>query len=176
LLVALALVTVGRGSLGAPGSTIAAIFWLTTLERQRSRSRDRCDQRSVFGACAHFLADVLAARSISVADFHRHVDFSRSRLSEKRSRAPAFLLFHLDCSGLANWPAPKRLHPAHFVGIRFNKIENSLERETARGLVWGSVVLFVVVLLFPGSVPRYVLPPVAPFVLADWPRREEQRF
>src|SRR5581483_8085822 len=46
--------------------------------------------------------------------------------------------------------------------VRFHKIDDSSERETARGLLLGSVVPFVVVLLLPGSVPRYVLPLAAP--------------
>ncbi|HJX97775.1 MAG TPA: glycosyltransferase family 39 protein [Chthoniobacterales bacterium] len=46
--------------------------------------------------------------------------------------------------------------------IRFQKIDNPIEREIARGLFMGSVVPFVVVLFFPGSVPRYVLPLAAP--------------
>src|SRR5207249_8059651 len=46
--------------------------------------------------------------------------------------------------------------------IRFNKIDNLLERETGRGLLWGSLVPLVVVLILPGSAPRYVLPLAAP--------------
>jgi 4-amino-4-deoxy-L-arabinose transferase-like glycosyltransferase len=46
--------------------------------------------------------------------------------------------------------------------VRFNKIENTVERETARGLALGMVVPFVGVLLLPGALPRYVLPLVAP--------------
>jgi len=46
--------------------------------------------------------------------------------------------------------------------IRFDKIDNERERETARGVFLGAVLPFVVVLLFPGSVPRYVLPLAAP--------------
>lgn len=33
----------------------------------------------------------------------------------------------------------------------------------ARGLAWGSLLVFVVVLLIPGTLPRYVLPLMAPF-------------
>lgn len=46
--------------------------------------------------------------------------------------------------------------------IHFRKIDDLLQRETARGLWWGGIVPFVVVLLFPGSGPRYVLPLAAP--------------
>ena len=49
--------------------------------------------------------------------------------------------------------------------LRFSKIDNLVEREIARGLFWGSLVPFVIVLLFPGSVPRYVLPLAAPWCL-----------
>lgn len=42
--------------------------------------------------------------------------------------------------------------------VRFAKIDNLLERETARGLAWGSLLPFVGVLVLPGAAPRYVLP------------------
>jgi 4-amino-4-deoxy-L-arabinose transferase-like glycosyltransferase len=47
--------------------------------------------------------------------------------------------------------------------IRFHKIPDPVQRETLRGLALGSVVLFVIVLLIPGTLPRYILPLVTPF-------------
>jgi 4-amino-4-deoxy-L-arabinose transferase-like glycosyltransferase len=46
--------------------------------------------------------------------------------------------------------------------IRLNKIVDPAQREVARGLTWGTFVPFVAVLLFPGALPRYVLPLGAP--------------
>ena len=46
--------------------------------------------------------------------------------------------------------------------IRPNKIVDPAQRETAHGLTWGTFVPFVAVLLFPGALPRYVLPLGAP--------------
>jgi 4-amino-4-deoxy-L-arabinose transferase-like glycosyltransferase len=42
--------------------------------------------------------------------------------------------------------------------ICFQKISNPVQRETTWGLFWGSLLPFIIVLLFPGSAPRYVLP------------------
>jgi len=47
--------------------------------------------------------------------------------------------------------------------IRFHKIPDPVQRETVRGLALGSILLFVVVLLIPGTLPRYILPLMAPF-------------
>jgi 4-amino-4-deoxy-L-arabinose transferase-like glycosyltransferase len=47
--------------------------------------------------------------------------------------------------------------------IRFHKIPDPVQRETVRGLALGSILLFVIVLLIPGTLPRYVLPLIAPF-------------
>ncbi len=47
--------------------------------------------------------------------------------------------------------------------VRLNKITEALAREVVRGLICGSALLFVVVLLIPGTLPRYVLPLAAPF-------------
>jgi len=47
--------------------------------------------------------------------------------------------------------------------IRFHKIPDPVQREIVRGLALGSILLFVVVLLIPGTLPRYILPLMAPF-------------
>jgi 4-amino-4-deoxy-L-arabinose transferase-like glycosyltransferase len=47
--------------------------------------------------------------------------------------------------------------------IRFQKITDPMQRETVRGLAFGSTLVFVIILLIPGTLPRYVLPLVAPF-------------
>ena len=47
--------------------------------------------------------------------------------------------------------------------IRFRKITDPVSRETVRGLAFGSIPLFVVILLIPGTLPRYNLPLMAPF-------------
>jgi 4-amino-4-deoxy-L-arabinose transferase-like glycosyltransferase len=47
--------------------------------------------------------------------------------------------------------------------IRFRRITDAVSRETVRGLAFGSIPLFVVILLIPGTLPRYILPLMAPF-------------
>src|SRR5262245_8186528 len=47
--------------------------------------------------------------------------------------------------------------------IRFRKIVDPIQRETVRDLAVGSTLLFVIILLIPGTLPRYVLPLIAPF-------------
>jgi 4-amino-4-deoxy-L-arabinose transferase-like glycosyltransferase len=47
--------------------------------------------------------------------------------------------------------------------IRLSKIADPLQRNVAYGLAWGSIVPLVVVLLIPGTLPRYILPLEAPF-------------
>ncbi|PYL60533.1 MAG: hypothetical protein DMF31_04255 [Verrucomicrobia bacterium] len=47
--------------------------------------------------------------------------------------------------------------------IRLHKIPDPVQRETVRGLALGSTLLFVIVLLIPGTLPRYILPLIAPF-------------
>src|SRR5207245_6690832 len=50
-----------------------------------------------------------------------------------------------------------------FPFIRLSKIADPLQRNVAYGLAWGSIIPFVVVLLIPGTLPRYILPLEAPF-------------
>ena len=47
--------------------------------------------------------------------------------------------------------------------IRLSKIADPLRRNMAYGLAWGSIIPFVIVLLIPGTLPRYILPLEAPF-------------
>ena len=47
--------------------------------------------------------------------------------------------------------------------IRLSKIADPLQRNVAYGLAWGSIIPFVIVLLIPGTLPRYILPLEAPF-------------
>ena len=47
--------------------------------------------------------------------------------------------------------------------IRLGKIADAHQREICRGLVWGSLVAFLVMLPWPGVRPRYILPLLAPF-------------
>jgi 4-amino-4-deoxy-L-arabinose transferase-like glycosyltransferase len=47
--------------------------------------------------------------------------------------------------------------------IRFRRITDAVSRETVRGLAFGSIPFFVVILLIPGTLPRYILPLMAPF-------------
>src|SRR5437763_16517987 len=60
--------------------------------QQRPHDRDRCDQRFVFRYRTDFMADVLATTSIAAAHVHHPLDIYRSRFSDERSRAFAFLL------------------------------------------------------------------------------------
>jgi 4-amino-4-deoxy-L-arabinose transferase-like glycosyltransferase len=47
--------------------------------------------------------------------------------------------------------------------IRFRKIADAIQRDTFCGLASGSTLLFVIILVVPGTLPRYVLPLMAPF-------------
>jgi 4-amino-4-deoxy-L-arabinose transferase-like glycosyltransferase len=47
--------------------------------------------------------------------------------------------------------------------IRLSKITDPLQRSVAYGLAWGSIIPFVIILLIPGTLPRYILPLEAPF-------------
>jgi 4-amino-4-deoxy-L-arabinose transferase-like glycosyltransferase len=42
--------------------------------------------------------------------------------------------------------------------IRLNKIADPLQRDIVYGLAWGVTIPFVVILLIPGTLPRYILP------------------
>jgi hypothetical protein len=50
-----------------------------------------------------------------------------------------------------------------FVDKISGSIVDLIQRETVRGLALGSTLLFVIILLIPGTLPRYVLPLMAPF-------------
>lgn len=64
--------------------------------------------------------------------------------------------------------------------VRFDIFSEKRDRQFARALVWGAAVPFVLVLLVPGSIPRYAMPALAPgcWLLAmtlcadnvSWPR------
>lgn len=47
--------------------------------------------------------------------------------------------------------------------IRLNKIADPLQRDIAYGLAWGITIPFFVILLIPGTLPRYILPLEAGF-------------
>ncbi len=47
--------------------------------------------------------------------------------------------------------------------MRLSKIADPAQRNVAYGLAWGSIIPFVIVLLIPGTLPRYILPLEAPF-------------
>ena len=47
--------------------------------------------------------------------------------------------------------------------IRLSKITDPLQRNVAYELAWGGIIPFVIVLLTPGTLPRYILPLEAPF-------------
>ena len=47
--------------------------------------------------------------------------------------------------------------------MRLSKIADPGQRNVAYGLAWGSIIPFVIVLLIPGTLPRYILPLEAPF-------------
>jgi 4-amino-4-deoxy-L-arabinose transferase-like glycosyltransferase len=47
--------------------------------------------------------------------------------------------------------------------IRLNKIADPLQRHIAYGLAWGITIPFVIILLIPGTLPRYILPLEAGF-------------
>ncbi len=230
LLVALALVTVGRINLGARGSTIAGVCWLTTLElidKGRTIETDAINASCVALALIFWLTFWLQNKSRWLIWTVPFVFLGLGFLT----KGPGLLLFFYFVVIAVAWRTGrlrKLLHPAHFVGfaimlaifaawavpflfavrseslgqvwshelvailfgekgraenwllnfprgiafflpwilllpfVRFSKIENQLARETARGLFWGSLVPFVIVLLLPGTVPRYVLPLTAP--------------
>lgn len=80
------------------------------------------------------------------------------------------LAFHGEKSRSQNWSLNFPRGFAYFLPwillvplIRLSKISDPTQREISRGLTWGMILPFVVVLLIPGTLPRYVLPLVAPF-------------
>ena len=82
----------------------------------------------------------------------------------------AALAFHGEKSRSENWWLNFPHGFAYFLPwillvpfIRFHKIADPLQRETVRGLAFGSILLFVIILVIPGTLPRYVLPLMAPF-------------
>lgn len=230
LLVAVALVTVGRTKLGALGSTIAAVCWLTTLElidKGRTIEIDAINA-SLFGLSLFFWLIFWQQNRSPWLTFTVPWIFLGLGVLAK---GPGLLLFFYSVLLAVLWRNGRLrelLQPAHWTGmlimlaivaawaipyffevrsqslgevwwhevksvvhgevgrsenwrlnfprgiafflpwilllpfVRFNKIENLVERETARGLASGAFVLFVVVLLLPGTLPRYVLPLVAP--------------
>lgn len=230
LFVALLLVATSRISLGAGGSIVAAISWLTTLElinKGRTIETDAINASLFAVALILWLTLWLGERSPWLTFTIPWIFLGLGFLA----KGPGLLLFFYSIVVAVIWRTNglrKLLHPAHLVGIaillsvfaawaipffralgsqsfgqiwwrelsailfgekgrsehwalnfprgiayflpwillvsfiRFDKIDDERERETARGLVWGAVVPFVVVLLFPGSVPRYVLPLAAP--------------
>jgi 4-amino-4-deoxy-L-arabinose transferase-like glycosyltransferase len=230
LLVALALVTVGKINLGSAGSTIAAAFWLTLLEvidKGRAIETDAINASLFALALIFWLTFWQRNRSPWITFTVPWIFLGLGFLA----KGPGLLLFFYFILIAVAWRT-RRLrelfHPAHFVGVvimltvvavwaipfffairsqslgqvwlhelsailfgekgrsenwalnfpraiafflpwvlllpfvRFNKIDNVIERETARGLAWGALIPFVVVLLLPGTVPRYVLPLAAP--------------
>jgi 4-amino-4-deoxy-L-arabinose transferase-like glycosyltransferase len=230
LLVALALVTVGRMNLGAAGSTMAAVCWLTTLElinKGRTVETDAINASFFAIALVLWLTFWQRDRSPWLTFTVPWIFLGLGFLT----KGPGLLLFFYSIVIAIAWRTGRLrnlFHPAHWIGIaimlsifaawavpfflavrspslgqvwwhelsailfgekgraenwalnfprglafflpwifllpfiRFDKIDNLVERETARGLFWGSVLPFGVVLLFPGSAPRYVLPLVAP--------------
>ena len=230
LLAALVFVTVGRASLGAAGSTIAAISWLTTLEvinKGRTIETDAINASFFAIALILWLTFWRQRRSPWLTFTVPWIFLGLGFLT----KGPGLLLFIYFIVIAICWRSGRLrelVDPAHFVGIaimlsifaawavpffravrseslgqvwwhelsailfgekghsenwalnfprgvafflpcilllafiRFDKIDNLVERETTRGLFWGSVVPFVIVLLFPGSAPRYVLPLAAP--------------
>jgi 4-amino-4-deoxy-L-arabinose transferase-like glycosyltransferase len=233
LLVAIVFATVGRTNLGAAGSAIAAVSWLTTLElieKGRTIETDAINASFFAMALVLWLTFWHSNRSAWVTFTVPWIFLGFGFLS----KGPGLLLFFYSivvAVACQTGRLRKLLHPAHFVGIaimlaivaawaipfflavhsesldqvwwhelsaivfgekgrsenwalnfprgiafflpwvlllsfiRFDKIDNSFEKETVRGLGWGGFIPFLVVLLFPGSVPRYVLPLAAPLSL-----------
>lgn len=230
LIVALAIVTVGRINLGAMGSMIAAVCWLTTLEMI---AKGRVIETDAINASFFALASILwltwweQNRSPWLAFTVPWILLALGFLT----KGPGLLLFFYAIVAAVSWKTRRvreLVHPAHWLGIaimltifaawaipffltvqsqplgqvwlhevaailfgekghsenwalnfpraigfflpwilvlpfvRLSKIDNLVEREIARGLVWGSLVPFVVVLLLPGTAPRYVLPLIVP--------------
>jgi 4-amino-4-deoxy-L-arabinose transferase-like glycosyltransferase len=230
LFVAIALVTVGRTKLGALGSTVASVCWLTTLElidKGRTIEIDAINA-SLFALSLFFwLIFWQQNRSPWLTFIVPWIFLGLGFLA----KGPGLLLFFYSILLAVLWRNGRLrelFHPAHWTGmlimlaivaawaipyffevrfqslgevwwhevkavvhgevgrsenwplnfprgfafflpwilllpfVRFNKIENVADRETARGLALGMVVPFVGVLLLPGTLPRYVLPLVAP--------------
>ena len=240
LVVALVFVTVGRVRLGAAGSTISAVSWLTTLEViNKGRTIETDAINASFFAIAFILWLTFWQRRRSPwLTFTVPWIFLGLGFLTKGPGLLLFFYFIVIAVAFRNGRLRELLHPAHWIGIsitmsifaawavpfflavrseslgqvwwrelaailfgekghsenwalnlprgiafflpwilllpliRFSKIDppkdgfvvanNLVEQETARGLFWGSVLAFVVVLLFPGSAPRYVLPLAAP--------------
>jgi len=230
LIVALLMVSFTRDVLGAAGSTIAAVSWLTMLEVV---DKGRVIETDAINAAFFALALILwltfwqRGRSPWLTFTIPWIFLGLGFLS----KGPGLLLFFY-CNVIAVcWQSGRLrdlLHPAHWIGVgimlsifaawaipfflalrsqavgqiwwheftaiffgergrsenwalnfprgiafflpwilllpflRFRRINNPIQRQAARGLFWGSLLPFISVLLFPGSVPRYVLPLAAP--------------
>jgi 4-amino-4-deoxy-L-arabinose transferase-like glycosyltransferase len=230
LLVAVALATLGRTKLGALGSTIAAVCWLTTLElidKSRTIEIDAINAslfalslffwlifwqqnrspwltftvpwiflgvgflakgpglllffyfillavlwrtgrlRELFQP-AHWTGVLIMLTIVAAWGIPYFFAVRFQSLGEVWSHEVAAVV-HGEIGRAENWPLNFPRGIAFFLPwilllpfVRLDKIDNLVERETVRGLAWGSFVLFVVVILLPGTLPRYVLPLVAP--------------
>jgi 4-amino-4-deoxy-L-arabinose transferase-like glycosyltransferase len=50
------------------------------------------------------------------------------------------------------------------LALRFENFAANKDRQLARALAWGAAVPFVIVLLVPGSIPRYAMPAIVPAI------------
>jgi 4-amino-4-deoxy-L-arabinose transferase-like glycosyltransferase len=50
------------------------------------------------------------------------------------------------------------------LALRFENFVANKDRELARALIWGALLPFVVVLVVPGSIPRYAMPAIVPAI------------
>jgi len=119
LLVAIAFVTVARATLGARGSIVAAMIWLTNIG---IIEKGRLIEIEAFVCLSlrpgdYSLAELLSSNKVALAHVASGICFSRAWSAGKRPDAPR--IFLRDChsgSGLLeDWRV--LVHPAHFVGL-----------------------------------------------------------
>src|SRR6266436_6016750 len=156
LAVAIAFVTVARGSLGARGSTIAALIWQTK------------QWRSLFHP-AHFIGifvmlAIFAAWAIPFIQMTAGERVMNKWSGQFVGRITGEF-FHFWIWILTIPHALVYFLPWLFFLplVRFNKFRDDRQRGLARALTWSAAAPLIVINLIPGVAPRYSLPVLTPF-------------
>lgn len=137
---------------------VVAILW------QAKRTRDLLHPAHLVGLAV--MLSIFAAWAVPAFAAATHQSVSRTWWRELTMRVTG------GENDATDWP----LNFPHGVGyflpwlfllpfVRPSKMASAQRREIARGLLRGAVLPFVIVLLLPGTIPRYVLPTIVPAAL-----------